>query len=216
MRYLPVLGVTTHDLANTHGAPRSGGRTHKGIDIFADEGTGVVAVTSGKVVKAGDSGGLGGLRVWVQGDDGMFHYYAHLSAVDVKAGDTVKAGRRLGAVGKTGNAQTTPPHLHYSVNPKGTGSEAGALPAYDYLLGANTAPKDSTEAMAQRFIENPEANPLPNPEPPRELSVDARKSNLAGIMASVSQAARHANDGTGKALDVRALFGGVFDESEVA
>ena len=117
--FLPVAGITANDLTDTFGADRSGGRSHKGIDIFAKEGTAVVAVRSGTVVKAGNSG-LGGLRVWVKDEDGVFHYYAHLSAIDVKDGQKVKAGQRLGGVGKTGNAASTPAHLHYSVNPAGT------------------------------------------------------------------------------------------------
>lgn len=97
-------------------ASRDGGaRKHKGNDIFAAEGTPVVAVTNGVISIAGDDGGKGGLRVWLRGDDGRKYYFAHLSAIDVKPGQRVTAGAVLGAVGKTGNAKNTPAHLHFAV-----------------------------------------------------------------------------------------------------
>lgn len=108
----PVAGDVW--FADTFGAPRSGGRTHKGEDLFAERGTPVVAVTSGEVVKAvrDDDGSLGGRRVWVAGDDGWWWYFAHLDTVDVDVGVRVAAGDRLGTLGNSGNARTTPPHLH--------------------------------------------------------------------------------------------------------
>lgn len=102
----PVPGGTYSD---TWGASRSGGRTHEGVDIFASEGTPILAVVDGKITKAGDDGGRGGLRVWINDR----YYFAHLSKLTVKAGQTVKAGDTIGYVGTTGDAKGTPPHLHF-------------------------------------------------------------------------------------------------------
>lgn len=114
----PVPGGT---FSNDWGAPRSGGRHHEGADIFADEGTPVLSVVGGTVVKATYSDdGLGGKRAWVRGDDGNYYYYAHMADVTVGVGQRVSAGSLIGRVGRTGNAKNTPPHLHFGVA-KGVG-----------------------------------------------------------------------------------------------
>lgn len=108
----PVAGDVW--FADTFGAPRPGGRVHRGEDLFAARGTPVVAVTSGEIAKAvrDDDGSLGGRRVWLVGDDGWWWYFAHLEDVAVDVGARVAAGDLLGTVGNSGNARTTPPHLH--------------------------------------------------------------------------------------------------------
>lgn len=127
---VPVVGVRPSDLADTWGAPRSGGRRHEGIDIFAARETPVVSATPGLVVSVGTNA-LGGNVVRVLGPGPELHYYAHLDAfADVAAGDPVAAGDTLGAVGTTGNAAGTPPHLHYGVYPTG-----GAVNPYPRLAG---------------------------------------------------------------------------------
>lgn len=102
-------------LANTWGAARSQGRRHEGVDIFAPQGTPVKSATRGVVSRVGDNT-LGGRTVTVLGPGGYHHYYAHLSRyADAKVGDWVKPGDVLGFVGNSGNARSTPPHLHYGV-----------------------------------------------------------------------------------------------------
>ena len=71
----PIQGAK---LTDTFGAARSGGRKHEGIDIFAPEGTPIHAVAGGTIVQ-GFTNGLGGNVVRIQGDDGRFYYYAHLT-----------------------------------------------------------------------------------------------------------------------------------------
>jgi murein DD-endopeptidase MepM/ murein hydrolase activator NlpD len=116
----PVAGP--HNYSDTWGAPRSGGRRHKGVDMMAATGTQLVAVEAGTVTRAGWGGGLGGLRVWLRGDRTQTsYYYAHLSQVAVRAGQRVHQGQLVGRVGQTGNAATTPPHLHFEVHPSGGG-----------------------------------------------------------------------------------------------
>ena len=116
---VPVEGVSPAQLIDSWGAPRSGGRRHKGIDIFAPRRTRVLSATEGVVVRRGESR-LGGRVVWVLGPGGQRHYYAHLDGwADVKAGKWLEAGTVLGYVGDSGNAKGTPPHLHYGVYPRG-------------------------------------------------------------------------------------------------
>jgi len=113
---IPVDGVRGRQIADTFGAPRGSDRRHAGVDIFAPRGTPVRATTPGIVVSIRD-GGLGGRQVWVLGPALQRHYYAHLQdwTPGLSEGDVVRPGSVLGSVGNTGNARTTPPHLHYGI-----------------------------------------------------------------------------------------------------
>ena len=116
-RYIiPVVGIHKTSLVSTFGAPRPGGRTHQGIDLFAQRGTEVVSATDGMVIRIGQIR-LGGNAITVLGEGLTLYYYAHLDsfAPDLEIGDTVHAGQVLGYVGNSGNAATTPPHLHFSM-----------------------------------------------------------------------------------------------------
>ncbi|MDX2006232.1 MAG: M23 family metallopeptidase [Meiothermus sp.] len=113
---MPVRGVQVRQVADTFGAPRGGGRLHEGQDIFARKGTPVYSATEGIVTRMG-YGQLGGIYVYVMGPGGRRYYYAHLDkyADGLEEGDLVTPQTRLGYVGNTGNARTTPPHLHFGV-----------------------------------------------------------------------------------------------------
>ncbi|MBW3570325.1 MAG: M23 family metallopeptidase [Gemmatimonadetes bacterium] len=113
---VPVAGVRVSELKDTYGAPRSGGRAHKGVDIFAPRGTPVVAAAAGVIVKR-DSNAVGGLSVYERDLDGRtIYYYAHLDGwrPGLKEGDLVRQGDVIGYVGSTGNV-TGAPHLHFAV-----------------------------------------------------------------------------------------------------
>jgi murein DD-endopeptidase MepM/ murein hydrolase activator NlpD len=112
------------------------GSSHAGYratDVFADCGTPVVAVTDGEVLEVSrvdryDPDGAqgpdnGGLSVSVRGDDGVRYYGSHLSALaaGIGRGDRVRAGQRLGAVGRTGNANNVC-HLHFGLSPPCAGT----------------------------------------------------------------------------------------------
>lgn len=115
---MPVVGVQPFDLYNSWGAARDGGkRSHKGIDIFAPKGTAIVAVADGIVSYIGEQP-KGGLCLWLTTENGTSFYYAHLDrwAAGLYEGMEVSSGDLLGYVGNTGNAKTTPPHLHFGVN----------------------------------------------------------------------------------------------------
>jgi murein DD-endopeptidase MepM/ murein hydrolase activator NlpD len=112
---IPVAGVREAELKDTWGASRSGGREHKGVDIFAAKGTPVLAASAGTIVNR-DSNGLGGLSLYERAMDGRtIYYYAHLSGTraGLKVGDLVRAGDVIGYVGSTGNV-TGSPHLHFA------------------------------------------------------------------------------------------------------
>ncbi len=114
----PVAGATQRDIGSIFGVDRDGGaRQHHGVDIFADKGTPVTAVIDGHV-RTGTSA-RGGKHVWLSGSmiglGSARYYYAHLDAFEVESGDKVKKGEILGYMGNTGNAVTTPPHLHFGI-----------------------------------------------------------------------------------------------------
>ncbi|MDB5036387.1 MAG: peptidase [Chlorobi bacterium] len=112
---VPVRGVRPSQLADTWGAPRSGGRRHEGIDIFARRNTPVLSATDGVISERGIDG-LGGRYVMVIGSGGYRHYYAHLERWGAPGiGDWVRAGDLIGYVGDSGNAKGTPTHLHYGI-----------------------------------------------------------------------------------------------------
>lgn len=124
---VPVQGIPRASIASTFGAPRSEGRTHEGVDIFARRGTPVLAAHHGVVVHIGEFR-HGGTVIHTIGRRGVMAYYAHLDRVreGLALGELVGEGETIGYVGNTGNARTTPPHLHFEARPLALG-----LPATD-------------------------------------------------------------------------------------
>ncbi len=102
---------------NDWGNPRSGGRTHKGTDIFAAKGTKVIATIGGTVRIR--NGGLGGKAIWLYGSDGNAYYYAHLNSWKVSTGARVNKGELIATVGNTGNASGGANHTHFQLHPGG-------------------------------------------------------------------------------------------------
>jgi murein DD-endopeptidase MepM/ murein hydrolase activator NlpD len=130
----PVDGVDRSAIWSAFGAERDGGRrAHRGVDIFAARGTPVLAATDGWVTRV-ETTRVGGNVVWMQPLFGnMRVYYAHLHEQWVKPGDFVLTGQPLGAVGNTGNAATTPPHLHFGVYVRQPGVRGGARDPAEFL-----------------------------------------------------------------------------------
>jgi murein DD-endopeptidase MepM/ murein hydrolase activator NlpD len=122
----PVAEPYQRPLIDSWGFPRMVGtpdeHRHEGIDIFAPAGTPLLSAESGVVTRVG-SGRLGGLTVWLRGDSGTSWYYAHLQShqAGLEPGAEVQAGDVIGYVGNTGNAVSTPPHLHLEIHPSGGG-----------------------------------------------------------------------------------------------
>jgi peptidoglycan LD-endopeptidase LytH len=88
--------------------------THKGVDIFAKEGTNVMSSTSGIVIYTGKIQ-MGGNVVLVIGPKWHLHYYAHLKEIKTRKFSWVNENKLIGTVGTTGNAAGKSPHLHYSI-----------------------------------------------------------------------------------------------------
>jgi murein DD-endopeptidase MepM/ murein hydrolase activator NlpD len=113
----PVQGSIA--FTNDWGRPRSGGRTHKGTDIFAPRGTPNVAVVDGRVMFRNE--GTGGLTAYVSGNNGVTYYYAHLDST-VGGARSVKRGEVIGRTGNTGNASGGATHTHFEIRPGGGGA----------------------------------------------------------------------------------------------
>ena len=117
----PVFGASNKSIGSFYGASRDNGRrSHEGVDIFAPKGTPVVAPTDGYISRVGTNN-LGGKVVWMKDlKRGHSYYFAHLDSQMVKPGMRVNQGHVLGLVGNTGNARTTPPHLHFGIYQSGS------------------------------------------------------------------------------------------------
>jgi murein DD-endopeptidase MepM/ murein hydrolase activator NlpD/SH3-like domain-containing protein len=116
----PVEGKDSHAFGGGFGAPRDGGRReHHGVDIFARRHTPVLAPSDAYVQRVRESD-VGGLNIWLHDSKRQINlYFAHLQTQDVQENTQVKAGQQIGTVGNTGNARTTPPHLHFGIYARG-------------------------------------------------------------------------------------------------
>ena len=92
-------------------------RGHAGIDIAARYGSPIVAAAAGQVVLATTAGGGYGTEVIIEHGRGLRTLYAHLSQLDVTAGQGVARAQLIGLVGSTG--YSTGPHLHFEVRQNG-------------------------------------------------------------------------------------------------
>lgn len=185
----PVAGRSARDIRSFWGDSRSGGaRRHEGNDIFAPRGTPLVAVADG-IVRSTKVGGLGGKTVWLRDGEGrgLSYYYAHLDSQLVRPGQRVSRGDTVGLVGNTGNARTTPPHLHFGIYRRGArdpfpyllGPDGEAAPA-EYSVAAGRLPV-AVPARGRHYLRfRPERRPtavvreLTNEEPVTVLSAADR------------------------------------------
>ena len=119
---MPILGVRVSDIGDTWGAPRgdNGERKHEGQDIFVPRGTPVFSATAGYVTRITEDS-LGGNSVYVTGAGGVRYFYTHLDRFPdgINVGDKVTTDTVIGFVGNTGNAETTPYHLHLGMYIRG-------------------------------------------------------------------------------------------------
>jgi len=143
----PVDGPASY--SDDFGAPRSGGRTHEGIDILAPKMTPIVAAEQGRVVFAPFTEPSYGYMLSIAGDDGYKYNYLHINndtpgtddgnggpqyayAPGIQDGVRVARGQHIAWVGDSGNAEGTASHLHFEIRlPDGT-----AIDAYPYLQAA--------------------------------------------------------------------------------
>jgi murein DD-endopeptidase MepM/ murein hydrolase activator NlpD len=140
--YFPVQPSDIARYASRH-------HDYPATDIFVPVGTIVVAVTDGIVDevnrvdrwdrRTNDGADRGGLWVTIIGDDGVRYHTSHLSSIepDIDAGLRVYAGRTIGRSGKSGNAASTPPHVHFGISrptfPGDWINRRGQVSPYRYL-----------------------------------------------------------------------------------
>lgn len=173
----PVQGEV--EFIDSWGYPRMMGTSsahwHQGTDIFAPMGTPLVASESGVLDRVGVAG-LGGMRLWIEGDSGTHYYYAHLIAFadGMADGVRVNAGDVVGYVGDTGNAKGTPPHLHFEVHPGG-GDAVNPYPLLKATYGTRPmvqvveapTPAEALAALAaQQAAADPQTIPPTTGAPP--------------------------------------------------
>lgn len=123
----PVAGPFTH--YKDWRAPRAYGGWHKGNDLFAPRGTPLVSTESGWVVHKFNR--VGGNSVHITADSGNYYYYTHLDSYDntgPAGGHWLEAGTVVGYMGNTGNAITTPVHLHFEFHRGGRGNYVDPYP----------------------------------------------------------------------------------------
>ena len=164
----PVYGAPS-PVADTFGAFRSdvSGGWHHGDDIFAPIGSPVLAVADGVVFSVGWNA-VGGWRLWLQDTRGNEFYYAHLSGYSPLAvdGSVVRAGDVLAFVGDSGDAEGTPPHLHFEIHPAGLLGRGydGAVDPTSYLDAWPRPPFSvGLEAAAVRIAAGRSSGTAPKP-----------------------------------------------------
>lgn len=113
---VPVKGATASDWNKNSFWYYPWGKSvvHKGVDIFAKQGTEVLAATGGVVVSAGQNK-YGGNYVLVLNSKWRLTYYAHLNQIKTNTLRMVNQGQTIGTVGTSGNAKGKSPHLHFSI-----------------------------------------------------------------------------------------------------
>jgi len=119
-RFAFPVYARTASAADDFGAPRELTGSHEGNDVFGPFGAPVLAVTDGELFKVGTLP-ISGNRLWLRSDAGDEFFYSHLSAFspDAVNGRRVTSGQVLGFTGNTGNAEPTPPHVHFEIHPGG-------------------------------------------------------------------------------------------------
>ena len=130
---MPVQGFDPDRLRDTFHAPRSGGRTHRAIDLAAPRGTPLLAVVDG-TIRRKHWNALGGRTLYLTSEDGRFdYYYAHLDeyAAGIEIGTEVRRGEVIGTVGSTGNARGA--HLHFQVLDRSGRGRGTPVNPYDLL-----------------------------------------------------------------------------------
>jgi hypothetical protein len=128
----PVLGGGPNNYTDTFAAPRSGGRTHEGIDIFGKKMQPLIAAVDGTISFVPYPEPSYGYAVTIRDSENWSYHYIHLNndspgtddgkgdginayAPDMASGNRVVKGQLIGFLGDSGNAETTPPHLHFEI-----------------------------------------------------------------------------------------------------
>lgn len=175
----PVYGPAS--FGDTFGVSRPDvkGGWHHGEDIFAPLGTPLLAVATGTVHTVGWNE-IGGWRFWLRDGLGNEFYYAHLSAYSPLAveGKHVHAGDVIGFMGKSGDAEFGPPHLHFEIHPAALQALAydGVVAPYPFLVAWRRA-QDASFADGRTYISD--ANGFPRAVAPTPGAVLLQSSDIS-------------------------------------
>jgi len=178
----PLKNTSRKQIQSFYGVGRDNGtRKHEGVDIFSSFRTPVLAVADGTVTRVNENN-LGGRVVWFRpkGKDYTL-YYAHLDEQIATEGSEVALGDTLGLMGNTGNAKTTPPHLHFGLYT--SGGAIDPLPFIDPTI--SPTPKISSDISklnttlrtlnnTVKFIDNQQ----------NEASVNLKQHTIARVLAA--------------------------------
>jgi len=110
---LPVTGRLSSPFGLRRFFNKQPRKPHSGIDIAAPHGTPIVSPLAGKIIRTGRYF-FNGNTIFIDHGQGLVTMYCHMSKIKVKAGQAVKQGQIIGAIGKTG--RVTGPHLHWSIS----------------------------------------------------------------------------------------------------
>ncbi len=191
----PVYGPAS--FGDTFGAARPdvAGGWHHGEDIFAPLGTPLLAVAVGTVHTVGWNE-IGGWRLWLRDDQGDEFYYAHLSAYSPLAteGRRVRPGDVLGFMGKSGDAEFSPPHLHFEIHPAAFAALGydGVVAPYPFLVAWRRA--QDVPFSAGR-VYTPDAGGLPRAGAPPPGAVLLRAADVSATSGLVPGALERALTG---------------------
>ena len=175
----PVYGPAS--FGDTFGAlrPDVKGGWHHGEDIFAPAGAPLLAVAAGTVHTIGWNE-IGGWRFWLHDEQGNEFYYAHLSAYSPLAveGKRVRAGDVIGFMGKSGDAEFGPPHLHFEIHPAALQALGfdGVVAPYPFLVAWRRA-QDASFADGRTYISD--ATGLPRAVAPQPGAVLLQTSDIS-------------------------------------
>ncbi|TKC13185.1 M23 family metallopeptidase [Pedobacter polaris] len=175
----PLKSANKNQIQSLYGVGRDeGARQHEGIDIFSTFRTPVLAVSAGTVTRV-NSNNLGGKVVWFRPEGKNYTlYYAHLDEQMVTDGQAVLQGDTLGRMGNTGNAKTTPPHLHFGIY-----TNNGAIDPFPFINPEIQAPPkilSSTTALNATMRTN--ANAILKINDNQEVSLKA--GTILRVMAA--------------------------------
>lgn len=168
MRMTSGFGMRMHPVLKVR-------KMHNGVDFSAPIGTGIFATANGVVAKVqSNPGGYGKMVMMAHGEKYQTRY-AHLSSIEVKEGEEVKKGQRIGMSGNSGASSI--PHLHYEVIEIGVGHKNPASFITNYKFAQEreklemleTQPEEKEQLMEEEEVKLEEA---------REAQEDGQRAML--------------------------------------
>lgn len=153
---------------------------HYGNDLFAAEGTPARAVVSGVITASGWGSSTSGYRVTLRDDCGWHYWYGHFEWIEpgITVGTYVEAGQIIGAVGDTGNAAGTHPHIHFGLY---ANSYYEGIDPFPYLQQADAGACTGESALQPGDAPQPTVNPCTN----ADIQSDDRDSSFAVVQGAV-------------------------------